>query len=558
MLEDTTKDATGKNAYDTAITATIVCPHCGFSKEMPEYRVPPSGTPGSCPNCAQMFYVSSETVLLEQKPTETMQDTSTKSSFIADVSFNTFTKKDNRFRGNGTIRIDNDRLTITGRRNKLFSGKPITESYLLASVRNVVRNGKTISFVIPLAKGHWQALLTCRDLASAERLVSILPLQSDSNYFNAEQANQEFKEKIAQLPQAAPVAWSLLAINILLYLLVAYTGKSWFSFSPDYLISMGGNFSALTTEGQWWRMLSATFLHGGLIHVAFNMYALYSFGIMAERLFGSRAFLGIYLLSGLAGSAGTLLFSPTAVGVGASGAIFGIMGALIAFLSTDKSFLSEGARKQILTSFMIYGSYSLMQGFRHTGIDNAAHIAGLLAGLCLGWLTGEPLRLRRGESSWFTSKVKAGILVVLLATGTAAASAPRLGSDYKAHLAMLEIVRDLGVKENSFRGYAKSKSAAAASQQTTGDDMLRELAQKMQATYAGFPERLEALHPASQGLKHRKQLLLTYLHYKTDAAELFLKAVEKQDKTFGDEAAKKLKEGNEVIKGLNKSFEWYR
>lgn len=542
------------------MTASIICPHCGYSKTIPSQQLPPEGTPGTCPNCAQMFYVSPQTVVLQQETTHEKQSiaegNTDKPVVVTEVSFTTFTKRDNRFTGKGNLLIDAHSIVVEGRKNGLFSGGRVTERYPLNSVRNVSREGKIVRFVIPLEKGQWKALIACHELAEAEKLVHALPDHIDSTFFTVEQANQELKDRMSQLPEGSPVVWTLIALNILIYLAVAYTGKQWFSFNADYLAASGGNFSPLTTEGQWWRMLTATFLHGGLIHLALNMYALYSFGIMAERLYCSRAFLGIYLIAGLSGSAGTLLFSPAAVGVGASGAIFGIMGLMIAFLATDKTFLSQGARKQLLINFCIFGGYSLLQGFKHTGIDNAAHIGGLLTGLLLGWLTGEPLRLRKETTEWFSNRVMAGIAVVLLATGAAAASSPRLGADYKAHQTMNQVLRELMDREKQLGTYLKQQNASGKTEVSAQDD-LKVFAQRMKATYQGLPQRVEPVQPNVQKLKARKEALYTYLKNKSDAADMYLQAADKNDESLAIAARKKVNAANELIKELQKPAEWY-
>lgn len=540
------------------MNSTVTCPNCGFNKTMPDHLIPPLGTPATCPGCARTFHLSGQTVLPQADGAqETLAADRPRPPVETAVRFNTFTKRDNRFIGKGKLRITHGQLTVEGRRNRLFSRKLATETYSLDSVRNVRRDGKVVRFVVPLSKGRWDALIVCADQAAAVQLTSALPDQTDSTYYTMEQANQELQERISRLPEGSPVTWSLMALNILVYLAVAYTGKQWLSFNADYLAAAGGNFSPLTTEGEWWRMLTATVLHGGLIHLLLNMYALYSFGCMAERLYSSRVFLTIYLMAGLCGSAGTLLFSPAAVGVGASGAIFGIMGAMIAFLVTDKTFLSQGARRQLLINFCIFGGYSLLQGFRHSGIDNAAHIGGLLTGLILGWLTGVPLRLRNLGTGWLNGRVTAGILLVLAATGAAAASSPRLGGDYKVHLAMIQMVRELAEKETKLTTYVKEITTAGKTRQITADDM-QEFARRMQDTYASFPQRLEHLRPESQGLKTRKTLLYTYTKQKADAAALYQQSVNTNDKSLSEEATGKVKAANELIKEMTKPFSWHQ
>ncbi len=144
---------------------------------------------------------------------------------------------------------------------------------------------------------------------------------------------------------------------------------------------------AVVNDHQYWRLLAGTFLHGGLLHLAMNMLGLWSAGKLLNRLYGNPQFLLVYLLSALAGASASLHFSAqTAVSVGASGAVFGILGALIAAIRRHKDTVPKALAKQILTSESVFVIYALVNGFARQGIDNAAHVGGLVAGAAMGWM----------------------------------------------------------------------------------------------------------------------------------------------------------------------------
>jgi rhomboid protease GluP len=137
--------------------------------------------------------------------------------------------------------------------------------------------------------------------------------------------------------------------------------------------------------GEWWRLVTVTLVHGGLLHLAFNMYALWIVGPIIESLYGVPRFLGIYLLTAAAGSAASYVFTDAPVAVGASGAVFGLFGTLLVADRVHKPMLTRSARNLTMQIGMLI-AINLVLGFSIPGIDNAAHIGGLLAGAWLGFL----------------------------------------------------------------------------------------------------------------------------------------------------------------------------
>jgi membrane associated rhomboid family serine protease len=138
----------------------------------------------------------------------------------------------------------------------------------------------------------------------------------------------------------------------------------------------------LVAQGEFWRLFTAMFLHAGPIHLAFNTFALYLFGNLVEGSLGTARFVAVYLLSGLfAGTASFALNPPGAVGVGASGAVFGILGAWLAYNIRRRSL--SLAQANIRGALILIG-FNLVLGFTLRGVDNVAHIGGLVAGLVAG------------------------------------------------------------------------------------------------------------------------------------------------------------------------------
>ena len=188
-----------------------------------------------------------------------------------------------------------------------------------------------------------------------------------------------------QLPGAdgnAVITWLLLAINVIVWLLMQFTAGT-VSADASVLLRFGAMFGPLIATGEYWRLFTAMFLHAGLIHLFFNCFGLFIFGKLVEGVYGHIRFTAIYLLSGLSGGVLSYLFHPSAIAVGASGAIFGILGAFAAYFVVHRGALGEMGRRN-LTGLAAVAAINLGIGFIIPGIDNWAHFGGLVGGFALG------------------------------------------------------------------------------------------------------------------------------------------------------------------------------
>src|ERR1700733_1026736 len=158
------------------------------------------------------------------------------------------------------------------------------------------------------------------------------------------------------------------------------------AFSNAELIKWGANVGALTFSGEWWRLLTNVFVHGGVIHIAFNMWCLWNLGQLCESLYGRSTYAAIYIICGLGASLASAAWHPLVPSVGASGAIFGLAGALITALKLGEFSVPRAALSGTLRSLGAFVVYNLIFGFALPGIDNTAHIGGLVTGLIVGAL----------------------------------------------------------------------------------------------------------------------------------------------------------------------------
>jgi rhomboid protease GluP len=160
--------------------------------------------------------------------------------------------------------------------------------------------------------------------------------------------------------------------------------REWLALS----VRLGANYGPYTVGGQWWRLLACVFIHGGLLHIAFNMWCLWNLGRLAESVYGHWTFAAVYLITGLSSSLMSVAWhsSHPVPSVGASGAIFGIAGALIASFYLGEFSMPRAAMTGMLRSVVTFVAYNLVFGAVVASTDNAAHIGGLLMGLLLGAL----------------------------------------------------------------------------------------------------------------------------------------------------------------------------
>jgi rhomboid protease GluP len=174
--------------------------------------------------------------------------------------------------------------------------------------------------------------------------------------------------------------------NVAVFLGMALATSTIMDFPVHELVRWGANVGPLTLQGEWWRLLTCVFVHGGIIHIGFNMWCLWSLGALAESLYGRWTYLAIYLICGVGSSLASVFWHPYVPSVGASGAIFGLAGALIAAFKLGEFSVPRAALSGTLRSLGVFVFYNLIFGAVIGTTDNAAHIGGLVTGLVVGAL----------------------------------------------------------------------------------------------------------------------------------------------------------------------------
>jgi membrane associated rhomboid family serine protease len=181
----------------------------------------------------------------------------------------------------------------------------------------------------------------------------------------------------------------LINLNLLVFILMVVSGFGFISFKGRDLLEWGANYRPFVLEGQYWRLITSAFLHGGIMHLVSNMFGLYIVGLFLEPVLGKKRYLIIYLATGIFASLASIWWYQATISVGASGAIFGLYGVFIS-LSFLKVFSAQLNKAYLIFSAVFVG-YNLIMGL-FGNIDNAAHIGGLISGLIIGLLLSPRLK----------------------------------------------------------------------------------------------------------------------------------------------------------------------
>lgn len=242
------------------------------------------------------------------------------------------------------------------------------------------RNIKRLITAIEEEKNNY----TPEELQSAYEQLELVQDEDDDLLKPAATASENFKSFLSIfIPQdgyfVTPI---LLNLNLAVFIVMILSGVNAFAPTGESLVTWGANFKPVTTDGQPWRLITNCFLHIGVFHLLLNMYALVYIGAILEPYLGKTKFAWAYLFAGIGASTTSLLWHDMTISAGASGAIFGMYGVFLALLTTD--FIHKDVRKPLLTSISVFVGYNLLYGIKG-GIDNAAHIGGLLSGVIIGY-----------------------------------------------------------------------------------------------------------------------------------------------------------------------------
>jgi rhomboid protease GluP len=311
----------------------------------------------------------------------------------------------------------------------------------------------------------------------------------------------EFQLHLREITPRVRVLPTIFALNVLVFAAMVASGVSAINPTVAGALTWGANYGPRTLNGEPWRLVTNFFVHFGIVHLAANMFALWNAGAVVERLFGPLAFAAIYFAAGITASVASLAVHPTVVSAGASGAIFGVYGALAAFV-----LLRRGAIPKVVLSRLsgVAGTfifYNIFYGAAHTGIDNAAHLGGLIGGFVAGAFLIQPLVIdrpsepRRPALTVAAAVVLAGAVVLVM---------PR-PLDFNV------IVTDFAVSESAVSALYDAATASFDSRHAdaaqTGEQIQRNVLPPWQAARAKLQSQTNTWLHQSKGTSAQKQML---------------------------------------------------
>ncbi len=217
------------------------------------------------------------------------------------------------------------------------------------------------------------------------------------------------------IPHARFTTMLIMLINTGIYVaMVLHTqagaqGMS-FDFDSQTLAEFGAKYGPFMVQGEWWRLVTAGFVHGGILHILMNMWVLFDLGAQTEEMYGTSRYLGIYFIATVAGFMASFFWAPMTPSVGASAGICGLIGAMIALGVRDRTSFGADIRRFYMRWVVYLLIFGLLSPIFGLGVDNAAHLGGLASGFVVGYVAGTPGFSRTVERLW---QIVAGIAVAL-------------------------------------------------------------------------------------------------------------------------------------------------
>lgn len=346
-----------------------------------------------------------------------------------------------------------------------------------------------------------------------------------------------------------PMTVAVVAANLLVFAaMLAYGAGLWHS--PNYVqLAWGANFGPAIKDGEWWRLAAAMFLHFGLVHLALNMWALWDGGRLVERLYGSRRFVVVYFASGVAGNLLSLIVAgDRAVSGGASGAIFGVYGALLVCLWRERRQVHPVEFRWLFGGAAVFSAATIAFGLLVPGVDNAAHFGGLISGALIGVALARPLSAGSptpGTGRWLV----AGVFSLAVAGLVAALPAPSYKWSEEMHA------------REEIRGFLRDEQRIIERWQAILDTggrsgaSFNELAERIEADvtheYRGSFDQLSALNldPAAPSAK-TVGVLRKYAQLRGDASHLLAEGLRLNDQALIREALEMARRAPYVARGV--------
>lgn len=338
-----------------------------------------------------------------------------------------------------------------------------------------------------------------------------------------------YEQLAARIPRI-PATWLLIIANLLVFAAMLGQGAGLRHTDNAVQLAWGANFGPATQDGQWWRLGSAMFLHFGIVHLLLNMWALWDIGRLLEQVYGRWRFVLLYLGSGVIGNLLSLVIQGNdAVSGGASGAIFGLYGALVLFLWRERAQVERGEFRWMFGAATIFIVLALVMGQVIAGIDNSAHIGGLISGALLGVALSRPWTFNSPRNH--TVRLAAlGLLLLATAALWFQVPAPsyRLGEEIRAREAISHFLQ----QDQRISQQWENILDNGQEKQLSFDHLAGQIDSTVTSEYQESFENLSALHLDSAAPSARTlDILRKYAELRSSASQELSDGLRKRDAT---------------------------
>jgi rhomboid protease GluP len=287
----------------------------------------------------------------------------------------------------GTVEVNGHFVRLSDTRNSQPESR---RTFALADIANVGFAEAENIVVLRTRDDGREAYLWMASPADAHALLRLLPRDTTPQFLEHLRQHETWRRNLGAIAPRVRVTPAIIALNVLVFVVMALAGAGLTDVDPRVHVEFGSNYGPFTWNGEPSRLLTSAFIHFGVMHIAFNMYALYNGGVLTEKLFGNARFAVVYLLAALAGSVASSWWDPSRNSAGASGAVFGVFGALLAYIARFPRAIPLDMLKSVRSGAIMLCVYSLAMGVLLPFVDNAAHVGGLLGGAASGYLLARP------------------------------------------------------------------------------------------------------------------------------------------------------------------------
>ena len=346
-----------------------------------------------------------------------------------------------------------------------------------------------------------------------------------------------------------PVTAGLILTNLLVFAAMLANGAGLWHSPNTVQLAWGAGFGPATKDGEWWRLGTAMFLHFGLVHLGMNMWALWDGGRLVERMYGSSRFAALFLASGLTGNLLSLIVAgDRAVSGGASGAIFGVYGALLVWLWRERHHVDPTEFRWLFGGAALFSAVTIGFGLMITGVDNAAHIGGLASGALLGVALARPRAGSVGAKSnrsWIAAVVYAVLVAVLIAR------IPDPLYRWKEELQARSEVRDFLATDQLISQRWQELISAGKRGSATFDELAGRIESDITMEYQQSFEQLSALNlDAAAPSAETVAMLKRYAQLRSEASHLLAEGIRLKNQKMIDEALEKARQAPYLARGL--------